>query len=102
MPHKDIAARREYFRKYREANREKANPEKVKAQSAVGHAIRDDRLVRQSCEVCDDPRSHGHHRDYSKPLEVTWLCAICHSLVHRVLNVILQRKLIYEGERYLC
>ena len=26
---------------------------------------------------------HGHHEDYSQPLEVVWLCAPCHGLRHR-------------------
>ena len=51
---------------------------KLKAVSAVGHAIRDGYLVRQPCEVCGNPKSQGHHEDYSKPLEVVWLCQTHH------------------------
>jgi len=58
------------------------NPERRKASTAVGNAIRDGRLVRGRCEVCGSSKSQGHHRDYTKPLEVMWLCAIHHSEWH--------------------
>lgn len=51
-----------------------SHPEKAKANRMVGNAIRDGRLVRLPCEKCGDPKSEGHHDDYSKPLEVRWLC----------------------------
>ena len=42
----------------------------------------------QACENCrtvaPPRRLHGHHHDYTKPLEVTWLCSLCHGLEHRV------------------
>ena len=38
------------------------------------------------CERCgDEPpphRLHAHHPDYSKPLDVVWLCSQCHGLEH--------------------
>jgi len=40
----------------------------------VSNAIRDGRLSRQPCEVCQAPEAQAHHADYSKPLEVRWLC----------------------------
>ena len=33
--------------------------------------------------MCGAANAQGHHEDYAKPLDVTWLCARCHSAVHR-------------------
>lgn len=54
-------------------------PEKVKAHQIYKAAIRANRLVRQPCEVCGSTtKIHGHHDDYSKPLDVRWLCQSHH------------------------
>ena len=60
---------------------EKRNPEKVAARVALGNAVRDGRVQKPcACSRCNTPTwpLHGHHKDYSKPLDVTWLCAKCH------------------------
>lgn len=58
-------------------------PERYKAQTAVGNALRDGKLKRGPCEKCGATENiHGHHHDYSKPLDVTWLCALCHHRLH--------------------
>lgn len=59
------------------------NPEKKAAHIAVHNAIRDGRLVRQPCEVCETVTVHAHHDDYSKPLDVRWLCVKHHGVHHR-------------------
>ena len=59
------------------------HPEKYKARTAVGNAIRDGRLIRQPCQECGAAENvHAHHHDYSKPLDVTWLCSDCHWQEH--------------------
>lgn len=60
------------------------NPEKYRAQTAVNNALRDGKLVKPTACECGRPgRIHAHHHDYSKPLEVRWLCAACHADEHR-------------------
>lgn len=35
------------------------------------------------CPICGDhDLVHGHHEDYSKPLEVDWCCRSCHDQIH--------------------
>ena len=88
----------EYYRSYdkqRQKNRDrqkavqasslrwrKRNPDKYKAQTAVGNAVRDGKLVKEPCQVCGDQSVHAHHEDYTKPLDVVWLCPKHHSEKH--------------------
>lgn len=58
------------------------NPQKRSARVAVNNAIRDGRLTRLPCEHCGNPKSQAHHSDYSRPLDVTWLCFRCHKNQH--------------------
>lgn len=53
-----------------------------RAKSAVHRAIGDGSLVREPCEVCGAEPAEGHHDDYSKPLEVRWLCRSHHKRHH--------------------
>lgn len=40
------------------------------------------KLNPEPCEACGDPNSQKHHDDYSKPLQVRWLCRPCHLELH--------------------
>ena len=59
----------------------KENPERYRAYNILNRALRAGKIVKPDlCQKCREPgRLHGHHSDYSKPLEVDWLCAKCHS-----------------------
>lgn len=58
------------------------NPIKAKAWSLTGSAISCGRLTPQPCEVCEDNPTEAHHDDYSKPLDVRWLCRVHHLEFH--------------------
>ena len=57
-------------------------PQKQKAREILNESIRVGKLVRGLCEICGDLNVHGHHDDYSRPLEVRWLCTVHHSQAH--------------------
>jgi hypothetical protein len=64
----------------------KQYPERRRAQAAVYRAVRDGRIHRGPCEVCGQTPAHGHHEDYTKPLDVIWLCASHHQIRHSQLD----------------
>lgn len=69
----------------RKAKREWAarNPEKRRAQEALNNAVRRHGLIRQPCEVCGAV-AQAHHPDYSRPLDVRWLCVKHHRAEHHL------------------
>ena len=80
-------------KKWAAANRAKMNeakyayrrrhPEKAAARQAVARAVADGRLTRLPCAVCGSEQVQGHHPDYTKPLDVAWLCSRHHAAAHR-------------------
>ncbi len=58
------------------------DPQRAKARKDVGNAIRDGKLKRGACEMCGAEKSQAHHDDYSRPLDVRWLCFRCHRQHH--------------------
>lgn len=67
---------RQYVRTWQKKNREKNN-----AHAKVHRAVENGTIIRgKSCMECGmNAKTEGHHEDYSKPLEVIWLCRLCHS-----------------------
>lgn len=57
-------------------------PEKFHARQAVKYALKIGKIIRQPCEVCGEPKTHAHHDDYSKQLDVRWLCRKHHDQLH--------------------
>lgn len=58
-------------------------PEKRRAQNAVYSAIKKGVIVRGDC-WCGE-RGEAHHPDYSKPLDVVWLCKLHHEKLHAMI-----------------
>lgn len=71
--------------KERDKNRPPASPEKVLARSRLNSAVKNGGLSKpKQCSKCgSEMRINGHHSDYNKPLEVEWLCPLCHAETHR-------------------
>jgi hypothetical protein len=79
--------KRAYDRSTRSAKRQWVL-ERGRIHGQVHKAVREGRLQKPpACEWCNSPhRISGHHRDYSKPLEVIWLCPLCHRKDHVAIN----------------
>lgn len=62
----------------------KRHPMRYAAHVITGNAIRDGKLIQASnCSVCNSTEKiEGHHDDYTKPLEVRWMCEECHKEWH--------------------
>lgn len=62
----------------RAARERQQYPEKIIARRRVRDALASGRLIRLPC-FCGETKTEGHHEDYSKPLEVIWLCKQHHT-----------------------
>lgn len=68
-------------KKYISLNREKSS-----AWQAVSYARENKHFQKPlNCADCGQEKTlDAHHHDYSKPLEVRWLCRLCHKKAHKV------------------
>lgn len=72
-------------RHYKNAKRHKDKfPERHKARTYVMWALRLGVLIKpETCEKCNlKNKLQAHHTDYLKPLEVKWMCKVCHYQKH--------------------
>lgn len=68
------------LRNYKISEKEYA---KKLVRGAVRIALDNGSLKRQSCTKCGIAKAEAHHPDYSKPLEVLWLCRKHHVEHHK-------------------
>lgn len=87
---------RTYQREYKKNNLEKCkeyarknqknNPlssERLRVYYERNRAVKNGTLKVLPCSVCGNKKTETHHPDYSKPLDVVWLCSKHHGEVHR-------------------
>lgn len=70
---------RDSLRRYQ---KDPANKEKIEARKKMKEAIASGVLKRQPCVICGSEDTDGHHEDYSKPLDIMWLCRTHHAQHH--------------------
>jgi hypothetical protein len=73
----DAEALRQGKRRWDQQNRHKK-----RAHNLVKRAIESGKLVRLPCEICGIEDTEAHHDDYSKPLDVRFLCVRHHNDHH--------------------
>ena len=61
------------------------------AHTIFRNAVRDGKIIGQCCFVCGDEKAEGHHPDYDRPLDVTWLCMKHHKEVHKMTNDLIRK-----------
>ena len=83
--YRHMSSQRDFAKRWPGYNNERAKREAEKwaARGKVRKAVKAGTLTRLPCEVCGDPDTQGHHDDYTKPLDVRWLCSTHHAEHHR-------------------
>jgi ribosome-binding protein aMBF1 (putative translation factor) len=79
-----------YYLRHKEKAKEnsyrlrKENPLLHPAQNKVYRAVKSGKLIKSKfCEICGrDVNIVSHHKDYTKPLDVMWVCQKCHANIH--------------------
>lgn len=60
----------------------KRYPERERARNILKSHVRRGKITKGVCH-CGETKVQAHHPDYSKPLEVIWLCVKHHMELHR-------------------
>jgi hypothetical protein len=89
---KRVQARKEYAKtdagkvaknKAIKSYREK-HTDRYYAHTAVANALKDGKLKKHPCLICGEVEVEGHHPDYSRPLDVVWMCKTHHLETHKL------------------
>lgn len=80
--HENYLKHKDWFKKRTESFKKSFKYEVMKKyRSALQQGVIKNPGTCSSC-LTSNSKIHGHHEDYSKPLDVIWLCAKCHRRVH--------------------
>jgi len=62
------------------------NPGKSDCRKITKREIRAGRLIPLPCRDCGEEKVEAHHTDYTKPLDVIWLCKFHHLMEHNMIK----------------
>ena len=65
-------------------NQEIRSTHKERARFDARNAVRRGDIKRMPRERCGALNTESHHPDYSRSLEIKWLCTPCHGIEHRI------------------
>lgn len=74
--------RKSFYANNRELFKTYIKKYQIKNKNKVGAWCKARKLKMFPCEICGSIKSHRHHPDYDKPLEVVYLCAYHHKQAH--------------------
>lgn len=62
----------------------KKNPDKTRVEKILQYQVRIGNIINPgACSLCGETEGvEAHHPDYSKPLDVVWMCRPCHVHIH--------------------
>jgi Bacillus phage endonuclease len=80
-----LQAREGYYRRRANGFVHRYDPYKDRARRVLERTLKNGKMKRpDKCSDCGwIGKIQAHHHDYSKPLEVEWLCQLCHRRRHR-------------------
>ena len=75
-----------YMRKNRPKHKDLKENQRIKAncRSYINVYLKRGKITKKSCEYpgCNNKNTQAHHENYSKPLQVIWLCRKHHLQIH--------------------
>lgn len=73
---------RAQYKKSRDSHRDR-----YRARKLHNYHVNKGNIKHYPCCICGNKKTEAHHCDYSKPLEVMWLCKAHHVAWHRVFKI---------------
>lgn len=76
--------KRKQSRRFYVAKYNKEHPERLAINHRVARAIKSGKILKpECCSICGKKgKTVAHHHDYSKPLDVIFVCQSCHKRIH--------------------
>lgn len=84
--HKEADRHRAYYHKHKKEilERNKKYAYQKYSRGILAYAVKQGKVIKPTvCSFCGNGgKIEAHHADYSKPMEVIWLCIKCHHALH--------------------